>query len=260
MVPTTMLARLPLRQDLSSPTSSEPNHRRMLKAKCMRILLIRDDDKEIEEIEQLLKLDGHHVEAVTDGRTGLRNAVVDKFDVMIIDCSVPDLDGLSIVKALRETHVETPILLLTAVAAVEHRVEALETGADDCLVRPWAAVELKARVQALGRRSAIPLDAYVLKIADLEINLLTRLASRGGRKIMLAPREFRLLEALMRNSGCYMTRKTLLKEVWGFHFETKTTIVQTFVSRLRSKIDRDFEHRLLHTVRGRGYSIHEPRN
>jgi two-component system, OmpR family, response regulator len=223
----------------------------------MRVLLIEDDAESVRYIVRGLEAVGHTVEASSDGTSGLKAAAMQPYDVLIIDRMLPGLDGLSIVKSLRDTGVRTAILLLTALGGVEDRVDGLDAGADDYLVKPFALAELKARVSALGRRFSEG-EVPILKVADLELNLLSRSAMRNGRKIDLAPREFRLLETLMRNTGKLMTRKMLLEQVWGFHFDPKTSIVQTFVSRLRSKVDRDFEMQLVHTVRGRGYSIHEP--
>ena len=201
-------------------------------------------------------LAGHAVEAASNGNAGLRLGAMQSFDVMIIDRMLPGLDGLSIVESLRTSGIRTPVLLLTSLGGVEDRVDGLDAGADDYLVKPFAIAELRARVNALGRR--VDNENAVLKVADLELNVISRTVVRNGRKIDLAPRELRLLEALMRNAGRLMTRKMLLEQVWGFHFDPKTSIVQTFVSRLRSKIDRDFEVPLVHTVRGRGYSIDAP--
>ena len=224
----------------------------------MRVLLIEDDTEAAQHIVRGLEAVGHVIEAAKDGNAGLKIGAMQPFDLMIIDRMLPGLDGLSIVKALRGTGVRTPVLLLTSLGGVEDRVDGLEAGADDYLLKPFALAELRARVSALGRRHGGDNDAVVLKVADLELNLLSRTVTRNGRKIELAPREFRLLEILMRNVGRLMTRKMLLEKVWGFHFDPKTSVVQTFVSRLRSKIDRDFEAPLVHTVRGRGYSIDEP--
>jgi two-component system OmpR family response regulator len=224
----------------------------------MRVLLIEDDDEAARHIVRGLVSAGHDVEAAGDGNAGLRLGALQSFDVMVIDRMLPGLDGLSIVEALRTSGVRTPVLLLTALGGVEDRVDGLDAGADDYLVKPFALAELRARVNALGRRVGNDNENAVLRIADLELNMLSRTVVRAGRRIDLAPREFRLLETLMRNSGRLMTRKMLLEQVWGFHFDPKTSIVQTFVSRLRSKIDRDFEVPLVHTVRGRGYSIDAP--
>jgi two-component system OmpR family response regulator len=224
----------------------------------MRVLLIEDDGEMAQHIVRGLGAAGHEVEAAADGNVGLKIGAIQSFDVMIIDRMLPGLDGLSIVEALRGAGVKTPVLLLTSLGGVEDRVDGLEAGADDYLIKPFAIAELRARVNALGRRYGQDGENAVLRVADLELNLLTRKVVRNGRKIELAPREFRLLETLMRNAGRLVTRKMLLEQVWGFHFDPKTSIVQTFVSRLRSKIDRDFEVPLVHNVRGRGYSIDAP--
>ncbi len=224
----------------------------------MRVLLIEDDEEASRHITRGLESAGHAVESALDGNAGLRLGAVQSFDVMIIDRMLPGLDGLSIVESLRTSGIRTPVLLLTSLGGIEDRVDGLDAGADDYLVKPFAIAELRARVNALGRRLGNDNDNSVLEVADLELNVISRTVVRNGRKIDLAPRELRLLEALMRNAGRLMTRKMLLEQVWGFHFDPKTSIVQTFVSRLRSKIDRDFEVPLVHTVRGRGYSIDAP--
>ena len=225
----------------------------------MRVLLIDDDNDAVQYIVRGLEGAGHEVKAARDGNEGLKIGTLESFDVIIIDRMLPGLDGLLIIKSLRAAGNNTPMLVLTALGGIEDRVDGLEAGADDYLVKPFAIAELKARVLALGRRFASDnAAAPILKVADLELNLLARTVVRNGRQIDLAPREFRLLETLMRNVGRLMTRKMLLEHVWGFHFDPKTSLVQTFVSRLRSKIDRDFEVQLVHTVRGRGYAIYEP--
>jgi two-component system OmpR family response regulator len=223
----------------------------------MRVLLIEDDEEASRHITRGLESAGHAVESASDGNAGLRLGAMHSFDIMIIDRMLPGLDGLSIVESLRSSGIRTPVLLLTSLGGIEDRVDGLDAGADDYLVKPFAIAELRARVNALGRRLGNDNDS-VLKVADLELNVMSRTVVRNGRRIDLAPRELRLLEALMRNAGRLMTRKMLLEQVWGFHFDPKTSIVQTFVSRLRSKIDRDFEVPLVHTVRGRGYSIDAP--
>jgi two-component system, OmpR family, response regulator len=224
----------------------------------MRVLLIEDDEEAAGHIARGLESAGHAVEAASNGNAGLRLGAMQSFDVMIIDRMLPGLDGLSIVESLRSSGIRTPVLLLTSLGGIEDRVDGLDAGADDYLVKPFAIAELRARVNALGRRIGNDNENSVLKVADLELNVISRTVVRNGRRIDLAPRELRLLEALMRNAGRLMTRKMLLEQVWGFHFDPKTSIVQTFVSRLRSKIDRDFEVPLVHTVRGRGYSIDAP--
>lgn len=224
----------------------------------MRVLLIEDDTETADHISRGLSEVGHTVETVTNGTDGLRDAVIQNFDVAIIDRMLPGLDGLVLLRELRAAGIGTPVLVLTSLGGIEDRVDGLEAGADDYLVKPFALVELQARVNALGRRPAIRQEETILKVADLEVNLITRAVRREGRDIDLQPREFRLLEVLMRNGGRVLTRSMLLEEVWDFHFDPKTSIVETHISRLRAKIDRQFDVPLVHTVRGKGYCINAP--
>jgi two-component system OmpR family response regulator len=223
----------------------------------MRVLLIEDDSDTSGHVVRTLESAGHTIQAAADGNVGLKMGAMQTFDVLVIDRMLPGLDGLSIVQALRESGVKTPVLLLTSLGGIEDRVDGLEAGADDYLVKPFALAELRARVTALGRRLSIENDV-VLKVGDLELNRMSRTAVRNGRNIILGTREFLLLETLMRNAGRLMTRRMLLEKVWGFHFDPKTSVVATFINRLRSKIDSEFDVPLLHTARGRGYSINEP--
>jgi len=225
----------------------------------MKLLLIEDDLETASYIVDRLTSEGLIVDHVTSGRDGLLLAASEAHDVMIVDRMLPGLDGLAIVKTLRGAGVSTPVLFLTAMAGVDERVEGLEAGGDDYLVKPFAFAELLARVHALARRRPPAGEGTVLKVADLEIDLIRRKVSRRGRSIELQPREFRLLEYLMRNAGHVVTRTMLLEQVWEFHFDPKTNIVETHISRLRSKVDKPFEIELIHTVRGSGYSVHAPR-
>lgn len=224
----------------------------------MRILLIEDDQRTADYVRRGLAEDGHACDIVTDGRGGLAQATVEHYDVLIVDRMLPGLDGLALVKALRTVGVRTPALFLTSVGGVDDRVEGLEAGADDYLVKPFAFSELLARVNALSRRPPMQRERSTLRVHDLEMDLIRRRVKRAGREIELQPKEFRLLEVLMRNKGRVITRTMLLERVWGFHFDPKTSVVETHVSRLRAKIDRPFGVALLHTVRSAGYSLHEP--
>ena len=178
--------------------------------------------------------------------------------MLVVDRMLPGLDGLSLVRALRAANVMTPVLFLTSVAGVDDRVEGLDAGADDYLVKPFAFSELLARVNALGRRPPVQGEVTKLQVHDLELDLLRRRATRQGQSIDLQPKEFELLEFLMRNEGRVVTRTMLLERVWGFHFDPKTSVVETHISRLRAKIDKPFDTPLLHTVRNTGYSLHAP--
>jgi len=223
----------------------------------MKVLLIEDDVKTAAYVKRGLEEHGHVVDSAGNGRDGLFLAAGEGYDVMIVDRMLPGLDGLGIVKAARAAGVTTPVLFLTTMGGIDDRVEGLEVG-DDYLVKPFAFAELMARINALARRPAIAQVPTVLRVADLEMDLIGRKVRRAGREIELQPREFRLLEYLMRNAGRVLTRTMLLEHVWEFHFEPRTNIVETHISRLRSKIDRGFDAELLETVRGSGYLLRAP--
>jgi two-component system, OmpR family, response regulator len=223
----------------------------------MKILLIEDDAKTAGFVKRGLEEHGHVVDAAGNGRDGLFLAAGEAYDVMIVDRMLPGLDGLGIVKTVRAAGVTTPVLFLTTMGGIEDRVEGLAVG-DDYLVKPFAFAELMARIGALTRRPPIAQVQTVLRVADLEMDLIGRKVRRGGQEIELQPREFRLLEYLMRNAGRVVTRTMLLEHVWEFHFDPKTNIVETHISRLRSKIDRGFDTELLETVRGSGYLLRAP--
>lgn len=221
----------------------------------MKVLVIEDDSETAAYIIGGLSEHGHIVDYADTGRDGLLLAGCGGYEVAIVDRMLPGLDGLSLVKTLRGNGVETPVLFLTNLGGIDDRVEGLNGGGDDYLTKPFALAELQARVNALGRRSPASVAETVLRVADLEIDLLERSVTRGDRAIDLQPREFKLLECLMRNAGRVVTRTMLLEKVWDFHFDPKTNIVETHISRLRSKIDRGYSRELIHTVRGAGYSL-----
>jgi two-component system, OmpR family, response regulator len=223
----------------------------------MKVLLIEDDAKTAAYVKRGLGEHGHVVDAAANGRDGLFLAAGEAYDVMIVDRMLPGLDGLGIVKTVRAAGVTTPVLFLTTMGGIEDRVEGLAVG-DDYLVKPFAFAELLARISALTRRPPIAQVPTVLRVADLEMDLIGRKVRRGRQEIDLQPREFRLLEYLMRNAGRVVTRTMLLEHVWEFHFDPKTNIVETHISRLRSKIDRGFDAELLETVRGSGYLLRAP--
>src|ERR1700752_1584434 len=222
----------------------------------MNILLIEDDADTAAYIVGGLKQLGHVFDHVADGERGMLSAAKEGYDVVIVDRMLPGLDGLSIVKAARAAGVRTPVLFLSTLGGLDDRVTGLDAGGDDYLVKPFALSELAARVNALGRRPHLAAPETMLRAGDLEMDLLGRTVTRQGRTIDLQPREFRLLEYLLRHAGRVVTRSMLLENVWDFHFDPKTTVVETHMSRLRAKIDRDFAVELIHTVRGQGYSIH----
>lgn len=221
----------------------------------MRILLVEDDAETASYIARGLEEAGHVVDRAADGQDGLFLATGGHYEVMVVDRMLPKLDGLAMVRALRAAGIVTPALFLTARAGVGDRVEGLEAGGDDYLVKPFAFAELLARINALARRPPWKPEATVLRVGDLELDLVRRTVTRAGRRIELQPREFRLLEYLMRRAGQVVTRTMLLEGVWDFHFDPKTTVVETHISRLRAKIDKGFERELIHTVRGAGYVI-----
>lgn len=223
----------------------------------MRLLLVEDDPSISSYVIRGLEQEGHTVDHLADGRDALTQAQREDYDVLILDRMLPGVDGLSIVKALRKGGSKLPTLFLTALGGVEDRVDGLDAGGDDYLCKPFAFSELLARVQALARRPALKGEETVLKAGDLEMDLISRRVTRAGQAIDLQPREFRLLEVLMRNKGRVVTRTMLLERVWNFHFDPKTSVVETHISRLRSKIDKPFDKELIHTVRSSGYSIHE---
>ena len=221
----------------------------------MKVLIIEDDAETAAYIATALIERGHGVDQAADGREGLAMAGTGQYDVAIVDRMLPQLDGLSVVKALRGEGVGTPVLFLTNLGGLDDRVDGLEAGGDDYLVKPFAISELVARVNALARRSALAVSETVLRFADLELDLIKRSVTRAGREIDLQPREFQLLECLMRNGGRVVTRTMLLERVWDFHFDPKTNIVETHMSRLRGKVDRGFDAELIQTIRGSGYML-----
>jgi two-component system OmpR family response regulator len=224
----------------------------------MRILIIEDDRDAAKYLAKGLRESGHSAEVAEDGRDGLLRSAVEPFDVLIVDRMLPNLDGLSLVQHLRKTGHATPVLFLSALGEVDDRVKGLRAGGDDYLAKPYAFSELLARVENLGRRRNSRAAATRLKVADLELDLLSRKATRAGHAIDLQPREFQLLETLMRHAGQVMTRTMLLEQVWNYHFDPQTNVIDVHISRLRQKIDRGFEPPLIHTVRGAGYCVREP--
>ncbi|MBB4000075.1 response regulator transcription factor [Aureimonas pseudogalii] len=221
----------------------------------MKVLLIEDDASTAHYVLTGLREEGHEIDHALDGSTGLELACTRTYDALVVDRMLPVLDGLSLVRALRSAGRDAPILFLTALGGVDDRVEGLEAGADDYLLKPFAFSELLARLNALMRRAPARREETVLVVGDLKLNLLSRVATRGGQPIDLQPREFRLLEYMMRNRGRVLTRTMLLERVWDFHFDPKTNVVETHVSRLRAKVDRPFATELIRTVRGSGYLI-----
>lgn len=226
--------------------------------KYMHILLIEDDRETAAFISKGLSESGHVVDHAADGDDGLHLATTGHYEVMIVDRMLPKRDGLSIISHLRDNGNSTPVLILSALGEVDDRVEGLRAGGDDYLVKPYAFTELLARLQALVRRVHPDQVQTQLKVHDMELDSSRRRVSRAGKSINLQPREFLLLEYLMRHAGQVVTRTMLLENVWDYHFDPQTNVIDVHISRLRSKIDRDFSEPLLHTIRGAGYSLHAP--
>ncbi len=224
----------------------------------MRILVVEDDPDAAAFISKGLREAGHAVEHALDGEAGLNMARAGDFDAYVIDRMLPRLDGLSMLSRRRGDGDETPALFLSALGEVDDRVAGLKAGGDDYLVKPYAFSELIARVEALGRRRSQPANVTTrYAVGDLEMDVITRTVRRASKKIDLQPREFRLLEYLMRHAGQVVTRTMLLENVWEYHFDPQTNVIDVHISRLRAKIDKDFDRALLKTVRGAGYTLSE---
>jgi len=223
----------------------------------MRILIIEDDREFAQFMQKSLRESGHVADLAADGETGLAMAREGGYEVLIIDRMLPKLDGLSIVRALREAGARTPVLFLSALGEVDDRVKGLRAGGDDYLTKPCAYSELLARVEALGRRAQPEEQETRYVVGDLVLDRLSRRVTRAGQPVPLQPREFRLLEYLMKHAGQVVTRTMLLEHVWDYHFDPQTNVIDVHVSRLRGKIDKDFGRPLLHTVRGSGYVMRD---
>ena len=224
----------------------------------MKLLVVEDDRETASYLLKGLRESGYTVDRAADGREGLFMASSGGYDAIVLDRMLPALDGLALLGALRAAEIGTPALILSALGTVDDRVKGLRAGGDDYLVKPFAFSEMLARIEALLRRGAAAPATTTLRVADLELDLLTRTVRRGGKLIELLPREFRLLEYLMRNAGHVVTRTMLLEHVWDYHFDPQTNVVDVHVSRLRQKIDKSFDRPLLHTVRGAGYCLRAP--
>ncbi|MDE2199366.1 MAG: response regulator transcription factor [Rhodospirillales bacterium] len=224
----------------------------------MKILLIEDDAETAAYIAGGLKQHGHVTDHAANGRDGLFLASSETYDVLVVDRMLPGLDGVGIVRTLRAAGLRTPVLFLTTLGGIDDRVAGLNAGGDDYLVKPFAFAELLARLNALARRPPLVQVETVLRVADLEMDLIRRTVCRGGTRIELQPREFQLLEYLMRHADQVVTRTMLLEGVWDFHFDPRTNIVETHMSRLRAKLDRGGDADLIQTVRGAGYAMRAP--
>ncbi|MFZ9448175.1 MAG: winged helix-turn-helix domain-containing protein [Alphaproteobacteria bacterium] len=222
----------------------------------MRFLLVEDDPEVARFVVKGLAEAGHVVELAPDGREGLYRATGEAFDAIVVDRMLPGaMDGLSMVETLRRAGNQTPVLILSALGQVDERVRGLKAGGDDYLTKPFAFSELQARLEAIMRRGSAKAVETVLRVADLEFDLLSREVRRAGRRLELLPREMRLLEYLMRHAGQVVTRTMLLEAVWDYHFDPQTNVIDVHVSRLRQKLDRGFARPLIHTIRGAGYSL-----
>ncbi len=221
----------------------------------MKVLVVEDDTETAAYVAEGLERSGHTAECVANGPDALSLAFDSDYDVLVVDRMLPGLDGLSMVKALREAGSTTPVLFLTALDGVSERVIGLDAGGDDYLVKPFAFSELLARLRALARRSSPVGDNGVLTIGDLVMDTRARRVTRQGQAIFLQPREFRLLEYLMRHAGEVVTKTMLLESVWDFNFDPRTSVVETHISRIRTKVDKPFEVALIKTMRGVGYTI-----
>ncbi|MCO6048656.1 response regulator transcription factor [Mesorhizobium sp. RP14(2022)] len=221
----------------------------------MKILVIEDDREAAEYLQKAFSEAGHTVHLAGDGDSGFAFAESGDYDVLVVDRMLPRRDGLSVISGLRAKSVATPVLILSALGEVDDRVTGLRAGGDDYLTKPYAFTELLARVEALDRRSSPREQETVHKVGDLELDRLSHSVRRAGRDIILQPREFRLLEYLMRHAGQVVTRTMLLENVWDYHFDPQTNVIDVHVSRLRGKIEKGFDGPLLHTVRGAGYIL-----
>ena len=223
----------------------------------MRLLIVEDDREAAEYLRKALREAGHMAELAKDGEEGLALAQGGDFDVLVVDRMLPKRDGLSVISELRARGDKTPVLILSALGQVDDRVTGLRAGGDDYLAKPYAFSELLARIEALTRRTSQQSGDTVYRVGDLELDRLSHRVTRGGKDIPLQPREFRLLEYLMRHAGQVVTRTMLLENVWDYHFDPQTNVIDVHVSRLRAKVDKGFDSALLHTVRGAGYMIRD---
>lgn len=224
----------------------------------MNILIVEDDPLLAEQLSGSLRENGHEAVHIDDGLKGEAEARRTAYDVMIIDRMLPGQDGLTMISNLRDSGINAPVLILSALGQVDDRVTGLRAGGDDYLSKPYAFSELLARVEILGRRNEAQSSDTTLTVADLKLDRIGHAAERAGQKITLQPREYRLLEYLMRNEGKLVTRTMLLQHVWDLHFDPQTNVIDVHISRLRAKVDKDFDQPLLQTVRGRGYRLAEP--
>lgn len=224
----------------------------------MRILVVEDDPKTAAFLAKGLRQAGYAVDLAADGQEGLHLAQTEPYDAAVVDLMLPKLDGLSLIQEIRRQGVNFPVIILSAKRSVDDRVRGLQTGGDDYLVKPFSFAELLARIQALLRRASGAAQATRLELGDLSLDLVTRKVTRGGQEILLRPREFALLEYLLRHPGRVVSKSMILEHVWELDFDPQTNVVDVLVCRLRNKVDRDFTPKLLHTIRGVGYVLKLP--
>lgn len=224
----------------------------------MRVLIVEDDEQIASFVIKGLKQSGFAVDHASDGEEGLHMAEVNPYDVMIIDIMLPKRDGFSVIESLRSTGNTTPILVLSARGSIDDKLKGFQSGSDDYLTKPFSFSELQARLQALLRRATRGQSQNVLSVGELQMDLLRRTVTRSSREIELQPREFALLEYLMRNSGNVVSKTMILEHVWDYHFDPQTNVVDVLVHRLRNKIDKDFKTKMIQTVRGVGYVLKVP--
>jgi len=223
-----------------------------------RILVVEDDPETAEQLVESLATNGYQVDLAVDGDDGLSRGRSSAYAVMAIDRMLPGIDGLTVIRRLREDGIATPALIISALGEIDDRVRGLRAGGDDYLVKPFAFAELLARVEALARRSVTVIKETLLRVGDLELDLVSRMVSRGGREIALLPREFQVLEYLVRNQGQVVPRAMLLQHVWDLHFDPTTNIIDVYVGRVRRKVDDSQAYPLIHTVRGVGFCVRAP--
>ena len=223
-----------------------------------RILVIEDDPETAEQLVDFLETRGYAADLAVDGNDGLRLAQSAPYAVVVVDRMLPGVDGIAVIRRLREAGTVTPALIVSALGEVDDRVRGLRAGGDDYLVKPFAFVEFLARVEALARRSATVVKETVLRVGDLELDLVSRTVNRGGREVELLPREFQVLEYLVRNQGHVVPRAMLLEHVWDLHFDPTTNIIDVYVGRVRRKVDSEQAYPLIHTIRGVGFCVRAP--
>ncbi len=223
-----------------------------------RILVVEDDTETANQLAESLTTSGYEVDLACNGNEALRRGRSSDYIVITIDRMLPDIDGITVMRQLRQDGIVTPVLIISALGEIDDRVRGLRAGGDDYLVKPYSFIELLARVEALGRRSGTIAKETILRVGDLEVDLVSRTAKRHGRDIILLPREFKLLEYLVRNEGSVVSRAMLLRHVWDLHFDPTTNIIDVYVGRVRRKIDGREAYPLIHTVRGVGYCVRAP--